>query len=125
MILTRLELEGLFGMDAFDGVTDELWAQTLSGTDGLVQAHLGNIDIGTLPRAELDLVKNAAVWIARYKLQDSLVYDEVKDKALKDRYNQALQTLQSLRKGTLSLASVSSTALPVMTAEKPRGWGNF
>lgn len=126
MILTRIELETLFGANAFSGVTDELWTQTLSGVNAMINAYIGVVDIGTLPQGELDLLKNAAVWIARYKLQDSLVYDEVKDKALKDRYNMALHTLQSFGNGgTLSLSSQAANALPVMAADAPRGWGNY
>jgi hypothetical protein len=121
-VITRDELEELFGTDAFNGVTDSLWEQTLSGVAGLITAHLGEVDMAALPQSERDMIKNAATWLARYKLQDALPYDEVKDKALKDRYEKSLQTLQRLGDGRL-LLSATASALPVMTTAQPMsGW---
>jgi hypothetical protein len=126
--LTRDEIESQFEPGTFDGITDELWDSVLSGVDGLMAAYIGVVDLTTLIKADKDMLKQTALWLARYKLQDNLPYDEVMDDAWHTRYLMALERLKMIADGTLKISSLPVTQavnMPVLTSEARRGWGEY
>jgi len=106
--ITQDELEALFP-DTFTSVTDELWSQVLPGVDALIDGVLSSrylVPFSPVPA----LIKEIATDIARYHLEDSLIYDEVKDEGLKTRYDYALERLQLIKTGDIKLAGAQSLA---------------
>jgi phage gp36-like protein len=105
--ISQSELETLFGVDAFDGVSDELWAQCLAGVDGLIEGKLAAryaVPLSLVP----PLIKEIAADLARYGLHDILGgYDEEKNRGLKERYDYAIGLLDELASGKMALPGVS------------------
>lgn len=114
--ITQVELEALFP-GAFASVTDALWAQVIPGVDQLIDGYLAarfTVPVVPVPA----LLRELATDIARYQLEDALIYDIDKDAGLKARYDYALKQLQALANGTLALpgaplATVTGLGLPV------------
>jgi len=121
--LTRDEIEAQFGSDTFDGVSDELWTSVLSSVDGLISSYIGDIDLENILAKDRDMLKQTALWVARYELQDFLPYDEVMDSAWQKRYSLALDRLKMMASGKLRSPAQSST--PVLISSARRGWGEF
>jgi phage gp36-like protein len=112
--ITQDALTDLFGADAFDGVTDELWAQVLAGVDDLINSKLAAryvVPVSPVPA----LLPEIATGLARYQLHYLGGYDEDKNKGLKERYDYAIKMLDELSQGTLLLSGAIHSA-PVISA---------
>ena len=102
---TQDQLIDLFGADAFDGVTDELWEQVLAGVDGVIDGKLAarySVPVSPVPA----VLARIAGDLARY--QFNLIYDEIKDDGLKTRYDYALAQLQEIADGKLALIGATA-----------------
>lgn len=125
--ISKDELIAQFGADSLEGMTDAQIEQVLAGVDALINSKL--VGVYTVPFIEPYpvLIKEIAVDLARYSLQDANVYDEVKNKGLKERYDYALQTLQRLANGDMKLTEIGvSTDQPILFVSAPsRNFGVF
>ena len=119
--ITQVELVALFP-GAFESVTTDLWVQVLDGVDGFINGKLSkvySVPVEPVPA----LLKEIATDLARYQLEDSLIYDEVKDDGLKVRYDYALKQINEIANGTLTLDGVAqlqsgagASGVPVFSA---------
>jgi phage gp36-like protein len=106
MYVSQDALIELFGDDAFEGVTDELWAQVLSAVDGLIDGKLSaryTLPVSPVP----PLLAAIATDLSRYKLHYLGGYDEEKNKGLKERYDYALELLNSIANGNLAISGMT------------------
>ena len=101
--ITQAELIAQFGADVFEGMLTPQIEQVLVGVDSTINSILTGIYLVPFVSPFPSLIKEIAVDLTRYRLQDANVYDEVKNKGLKERYDYALKTLYQLASGEMTL----------------------
>ena len=101
--ITQAELIAQFGEDSLEGMLTPQIEQVLAGVDSKINSKLYGVYTVPFISPYPSLIKEIAVDLARYQLQDANVYDEVKNKGLKERYDYALETLDKLASGEMTL----------------------
>jgi len=125
--ISKDELIAQFGADSLEGMTDAQIDQVLAGVDALINSKL--VGIYTVPFIEPYpvLIKEIAVDLARFSLQDANVYDKDKDSGLKARHDIAMGLLENLATGKMRLVEIGvETEQPIIFQSAPlRGFGVF
>ena len=123
MYLTQTEVEDLLGSNEsadLADITDELWVQVLAGVDQVIDGYISAryaVPVTPVPA----MLKEIALDLARYRLQDSNVWVAEKDAPLKARYDYALQTLADLRDGKqVLMGATASTSEAQVSVGSPQ-----
>jgi len=125
--ISKDELLAQFGADSLEGMTDAQIDQVLAGVDALINSKL--VGIYTVPFIEPYpvLIKEIAVDLARFSLQDANVYDKDKDSGLKARHDIAMGLLENLATGKMRLVEIGvETEQPIIfQSALSRGFGVY